>query len=147
HWRARAKDYSGDAVRVTRDGGVTVLTLNRPNERNMLGEELALGLTRALDQLALDTTARCVVIAAEGETFSMGGTPEMLQAIAAGEASFTDVPVFYRALVECPLPVVTAMAGHAYGGGLLFGLYGDVPVLADDALYAAIFADYGFTPG
>jgi acyl transferase domain-containing protein/acyl carrier protein/NAD(P)-dependent dehydrogenase (short-subunit alcohol dehydrogenase family)/ubiquinone/menaquinone biosynthesis C-methylase UbiE len=146
-WRRRARTYDGDAVGVTTEGGIAIVTLNRPRERNMLGEELALGLARVLDRLQEAPETRCVVIVAEGEAFSMGGTPEMLIAIASGEANFTDVPVFYRALLEFPLPVVTAMAGHAYGGGLLFGLYGDVPVLAEETLYAAIFADYGFTPG
>jgi polyketide biosynthesis enoyl-CoA hydratase PksI len=39
------------------------------------------------------------------------------------------------------------MQGHAIGGGLVFGAYADLIVLAEESIYCANFMDYGFTPG
>ena len=58
-----------------------------------------------------------------------------------------DAHDFYRALLDCPVPVIAAMQGHALGGGLVFGLYADLVVMAQEAIYSANFMKYGFTPG
>ncbi len=147
HWRERATGWTGDAVALDLGAdGIARVTMNHQARRNMFDDELALGLIDAFERIAA-SDARVVLLAGTDEVFSMGGTPEMLRAIAAGEAAFTDVPFFYRGLPDCPLPVISAMAGHAYGGGLLFGLYADLPLLAEESLYSAVFADYGFSPG
>src|SRR5690606_33061238 len=44
-------------------------------------------------------------------------------------------------------PVISALQGHASGGGLVFGLYADVVVMAREASYGLPFLTYGFTPG
>ncbi|WP_162901533.1 SDR family NAD(P)-dependent oxidoreductase [Breoghania sp. L-A4] len=146
-WRSRAADYAGDAVLLDVSSGIAVITLNQPESHNMLDDELALGLTRALDAVAADETARVVVLRSSASVFSLGGTPQQLLGIADGTKSFTDTPVFYRGLLDCPLPVISAMAGRAHGGGMLLGLYADMPVLGCEAPYAAVFTDYGFSPG
>lgn len=45
------------------------------------------------------------------------------------------------------IPVISAIQGHASGGGMLFGLYADVVLLAEEGVYSATFTKYGFTPG
>jgi polyketide biosynthesis enoyl-CoA hydratase PksI len=62
------------------------------------------------------------------------------------EVDFTDFP-FFRLLLDCELPTIAAMQGHAIGGGLAFGLYADIIVLAEESMYSANFMRYGFTPG
>ena len=52
--------------------GVAVLTLNRLGARNALSEALLDALTRELDALAADRSARVVILAAEGPVFSAG---------------------------------------------------------------------------
>ncbi len=133
-------------VDLTFDGGIALVRM-RSKARNMFDDELTLSLIATFEKIAAHPDARVVVLAGTSEVFSMGGTPEMLKAIAAGTANFTDVPFYFRGLGEFPLPVIAAMEGHAYGGGLLFGLYSDIPILARESLYSAVFADYGFSPG
>ena len=70
-----------------------------------------------------------------------------LASLAAGEGSFTDEPFLYEGLLRCGRPVVTALQGHAAGGGLAFGLFGDVVVIVREGEYRANFLQYGFTPG
>jgi enoyl-CoA hydratase/carnithine racemase len=52
-----------------------------------------------------------------------------------------------RTLLDLPVPVVAAAAGHAIGGGLLVALWCDAIVLGEESLYGANFMALGFTPG
>lgn len=66
--------------------------------------------------------------------------------VASRQAKFTDF-AFADLLLRCEVPVVAAMQGHAIGGGLVFGAYADLIVLAEECLYSTNFMRYGLTPG
>ena len=125
------------------DDGIALITLRQP----MFTPELIAAAERALARVRGDDTIRCVVVTGDDAVFSMGGTPEALQQLATGNGRFTDVPVVYEGLLRCDRPVVVAMQGHAAGGGLAFGLYGDVVLMSSTGEYRANFIDFGFTPG
>ncbi|MGC4806662.1 SDR family NAD(P)-dependent oxidoreductase [Micromonospora sp. DT233] len=131
-------------VRVVGDG-VAVVTMR--GARNMFTEALVRGLEQAFAEIAAQPAVRAVVLTASGPAFSMGGTPDALERLARGDGRFSDVPFLYRGLLRCDRPVVAAITGHASGGGLAFGLYADIVVMAREASYAANFVHYGFTPG
>ena len=125
------------------DDGIALITL-RPA---MFTAELISGVEDAWRRIAADDSVRCVVVTGDGPVFSMGGTPDALASLAAGEGRFSDVPVLYEGMLRCGRPVISAIQGHAAGGGLAFGLYADIVVLSSTAEYRANFLDYGFTPG
>ena len=50
-------------------------------------------------------------------------------------------------LLDCKIPTIAAMQGHALGGGLAFGCYADLIILAEECFYSANFMNHGFTPG
>nr|BFE59933.1 hypothetical protein GCM10020063_044590 [Dactylosporangium thailandense] len=127
------------------DDGVAVVTMR--GDRNMFTEGLVRGLEAAFASVAAEPSVKAVVLTASGPAFSMGGTPDALERLARGDGRFTDVPFLYRGLLRCDRPVVAAITGHASGGGLAFGLYADVVVMAREPGYAANFLHYGFTPG
>jgi Enoyl-CoA hydratase/carnithine racemase len=77
----------------------------------------------------------------------MGGTQEQLSGIANKTNKFSDIPFLYRGLLECKVPVIAAIQGHASGGGMLFGLYADIIIMSEEGIYSASFTKYGFTPG
>ena len=52
-----------------------------------------------------------------------------------------------KRVLEIPVPVVAAMAGHAIGGGLALGLCADVVIAARQSRYGCSFMNLGFTPG
>lgn len=89
---------------------------------------------------------RCVVVTGYDKIFSSGGSREELLTLQAGERTFASVP-FYRLFLDCEIPVVAAMQGHAIGGGMVLGLYADVVVLSREAMFSANFMNFGFTPG
>ncbi len=114
--------------------------------RNTFTRDLVGGLAHAFTAIGDAAEAKVVVIQGYDHIFCAGGTEEELIGIADRKQKF-DEAGFYRMLLDCPLPVVAAMQGHALGGGLVFGLYADLVVLAAEALYSANFMKYGFTPG
>ncbi|MGV9899230.1 enoyl-CoA hydratase-related protein, partial [Streptomyces tendae] len=88
-----------------------------------------------------------MVLTGTETVFNLGATPKALEELAERHTRFTDTPFVYEGLLRCRRPVVSAMRGQASGGGLAFGLYADLVVLAEDGAYGANFLKYGFTPG
>jgi len=136
-----------DAVQLTRPlPGVACLCMEDRAGSNTFTQALVCGLVDTLREVGQDADTRVVVLHGYGSVFCAGGTLEELVDIADGRRSF-DEGEFYRLLLDCPLPVISAMQGHAMGGGLVFGLYADLAVWSRESLYGANFMKYGFTPG
>ncbi|WP_050776690.1 polyketide synthase, partial [Streptomyces sp. SPB074] len=128
---------------VVLEGGIGLIRLNSP----MFTDRLLRELREAFDVVAARPDVKAVVVTGSDGVFSMGGTAEALETLAGGEGSFTDQAFVYEGLLRCDRPVVAAIDGHASGGGLAFGLYADVVLLAEESVYSANFVAYGFTPG
>ncbi|MBY0496954.1 MAG: enoyl-CoA hydratase/isomerase family protein [Cyanobacteria bacterium] len=133
-------------VRLTTSDGTARLVLADPASANALGETMVHALTAAFDAIDRDPEVRVVVMSGEGETFSSGAPRELLLRLAAGELRPADI-VLPRLLLDCSVPVVAAMAGHATGGGFALGLAADIVLIAEDSRYGFTFMNLGFTPG
>ncbi len=127
--------------------GIALLRLDSPETHNMLTDELLALLGTALERVHTDDAVRVFVICGNGAEFCLGGTLEAVSDVATQRTTFADAAVIYEGLATCRKPVVTALAGNAFGGGLAFGLYGDLVVMSRDAYYSANFLRYGITPG
>ena len=140
-------ERSGDVVELSfPEPAIALVTLRDEANRNMFSMDLIRGVQEVFAQIQERPETRVVVVTGYGNWFCSGGTPETLEAIRTGGMSFLD-DSFFKSLMDCPLPTVAAIQGHALGGGLTFGLYADIIVMADHAYYAANFMDHGFTPG
>lgn len=128
------------------DDGVARVTLQDRAGRNGFSAALCGGLADAVAAAVECADTRVLLVSGLPELFCSGGSRAELMSFARGEGRF-DTEDFFRELLNCPLPVVAAMQGHAIGGGLVLGLYADLPVLSERSLYSANFLDYGFTPG
>ena len=126
---------------------IAVVTLCDKENRNMFGDNLIYGLISKFNEINNNDCIKVVVITGSNGVFSMGGTQKQLMGIANETNKFSDVPFLYRGLLECKVPVISAMQGHASGGGMLFGLYADIIVMSEQSIYSASFTKYGFTPG
>jgi 4-carboxy-3-alkylbut-2-enoyl-[acp] decarboxylase len=114
--------------------------------KNTFSEGLVRGLIDVFGRIQADPEVRAVVIHGYDNYFCCGGTKEELLKIYNGELQF-DALKFYDLLLQCDVPVVSAMQGHAIGGGLVFGSYADLIVMAEECIYTTNFMKYGFTPG
>ena len=113
----------------------------------MFSDSLVRGLMAKFQEIRRNQGIKVIVITGYDKVFCMGGTKEQLIGISEKRGSFTDAPFLYRGLLEAEIPVITAIQGHASGGGLLFGLYGDIVIMSEEGIYSAVFTKYGFTPG
>lgn len=111
---------------------------------NTFSQAIIDGLASAFKSILPET--KVVVIHGYENYFCCGGTQEELLNIAEGKITFADLS-FYRLLLDCELPTIAAMQGHALGGGLAFGCYADLIVMAEESIYSTNFMKYGFTPG
>ena len=112
-------------VLIERHGAVIALTLDAPASRNALSEAMLSALLAAIDGASLDTSARAVVLAANGPAFSAGHDLKQLTAHRRdpdrGRAYFELVmgrcAELMQAIVRCPKPVIAAVEGVATAAG------------------------------
>ena len=128
------------------DHAIGVVSMEDRANRNTFSRPFVTGLLGVFAEIAADPDLKAIVIHGYDNYFCCGGTKEELLSITEGNLQFTDSK-FFDLLVQCPLPVIAAMQGHALGGGLAFGCFADMLVLSEQALYSANFMRYGFTPG
>jgi enoyl-CoA hydratase/carnithine racemase len=124
------------SLRVENRGAVRILTMNRPEKRNALNSELTQALLDALRAADADESVGCVVLTGAGPGFCAGADlsefKDLQQAVAAenrAELTMQLHLVFSRIRV----PVVTAINGHAMGGGAGLAIAADLAVMADSA--------------
>ena len=147
-WEKMAEGYNGDEVilEIVNDN-IALLRMQDRKYRNGFSDQIITGLIAAFSKIKHNSSIKVVVLTGYDNIFSMGGTKDQLNDIAEQKSRFTDAPFLYRGLLETDIPVITAMQGHASGGGMLFGLYGDIVLMAEEGVYSAVFTKYGFTPG
>jgi enoyl-CoA hydratase/carnithine racemase len=142
-------------VAIERDGQVAFVRLDRPEKHNALDREMFLALRAAQDQIRGETGVRAVVVHGAGPSFCSGLD---VAAVAAGELDVGElidrpndevanlaqtVAYGWRTL---PMPVVAALHGACFGGGLQIALGCDVRVVATDARLAVMEIKLGLLP-
>lgn len=140
-----------DAVRYERDGGVGVITLNRPDNRNSMTEELLEGFAARVREARGDQGLRCLVVTGEGRSFSAGADfKSQIQREQPGRQPHERSYAMYEpflSLLDVEVPVVGALNGHAIGGGFGLALMCDLRYARSDAKYGANFTRLGLHPG
>ncbi len=130
-------------VRYETDGqGVALLTLSRPERRNMWTAQMETQFYESLDRAAADDEARVIVVTGAGDSFVPGLDPEVLTGLTKG-AGYTRNrrPQTYATTI--PKPVVGAINGACAGIGLAQALMFDYRFAARGAKFSTAFAKRG----
>lgn len=137
----------GQSVLVKTTGGMTVITMNRPEVMNALNSEMRRTLLAALTEAS--ATARVIVLTGTGRAFCSG------QDLADGgdatridfEATLRDeYEPLLRAIYDAPVPVIAAVNGAAAGAGANLALAADVVIAAESATFVQAFSRIGLIP-
>ena len=128
------------------DRGVHTLVLNRANTFNALSDDMLAALLAALDFVALDATARMVVIAATGKAFCAGHNLKDMHAnpkLAYYQQLFAQCTRMMLAIQNLPVPVIAKVQGLATAAGCQLVAQCDLAVAASDASFGVNGIDVG----
>ncbi|MCI0548870.1 MAG: enoyl-CoA hydratase-related protein [Candidatus Rokubacteria bacterium] len=141
---------SHETVRYEVAEGVATVTLDRPDVHNAMNNAMRRELTEIFGAIRADEAVRVVLVAGAGErAFSAGADIREFTAPQA-PTEFRDSRRrldFRSELERCPQPIVAAIRGHCFGGGLELALACDIRVAADDARLGLTEIDLAIIPG
>jgi enoyl-CoA hydratase len=134
-----------DEVAVDVDGGVAVITINRPKARNAVNEAVATQIAQAIDDLDPRGDVRVMILTGAGGTFCAGMD---LKGFLAGENSMAGGRGF-GGITERPpaTPVIAAIEGYALAGGFELALACDLIVASEEATFGLPEVTRGLVAG
>lgn len=135
--------------------GIATLTMNRPEARNALSNDMRAQLTSALHDIEVDDAVRCVVLTGAGDHFMAGGDVKgMGESIKKSPEEVRKEfilrihdlhPIMY-AMRRMPKPVIASCRGAAAGAGVSMALACDLIIAADDAFFTLAYCRIGTSP-
>ena len=149
-------DTGTDQLLARREDGVVVLSFNRPEVRNALGDVVSPALRRMLARLREDPEARCVVVTGIGKAFCAGGDVKGMGTRSGGDGPrpsraeiIADQTERQRALTGAlyalPQPTIAALPGPAAGAGMSIAMACDLRIAAESAFVTTGFANVGLS--
>jgi enoyl-CoA hydratase/carnithine racemase len=139
-------------LREDRDG-VCTLTLNRPQQMNLLTSEMLAALQKEFDRLKNDPKARVVILAATGKGFCAGHDLKEIKALKELpkiEQLFAQCSRMMQTIPMLPQPVIARVQGAAAAAGCQLVAQCDLAIAADSAKFVTSGVTWGFfcsTPG
>jgi enoyl-CoA hydratase len=130
-------------------GRVAVVTVNRPEKRNALNQEVRAGLLAAFERARTDAGVRVVLLTGAGDkAFIAGADISEFEGRTPVDQwrSMSTGPVF-DAPERCPKPVIAALNGFCLGGGMEIALACDIRIASSAAKFGQPEVNLGIIPG
>ncbi|SPE30870.1 3-hydroxyacyl-CoA dehydrogenase and enoyl-CoA hydratase/carnithine racemase [Candidatus Sulfopaludibacter sp. SbA6] len=135
-----------ELVILSHEGDVAVVTISNPPV-NALSPGVPEGIRRSIAVAANDPAAVAIVVIGAGRTFIAGADIREFGKVVSGEKPrFTLLPMLLE-IEDCPKPVVMAIHGTAFGGGMEVAMAGHYRVLAPSAQVGQPEVKLGIIPG
>ena len=136
-----------DLVQLTKDNGIAIITINNPPV-NALSPGVPEGISAAIDEVDRDASIKAAVLIGGGRTFVAGADIKEFGKITSGKASRGEgfKPLLLR-VEDCRKPLVMAIHGTAFGGGLELAMAGHYRVAVPTAQVGQPEVKLGIIPG
>lgn len=145
-----------DRISIEISAGVADVRMRRPEKLNALDLPMFAALAAAGERLKAEPGVRAIVLSGEGDAFCAGldvaamksAAEEAAQLLSAPRTPGGANPLQQAAMVwrETPAPVIAAIRGAAFGGGLQIALACDLRFVASDAKLSVMEIKWGLTP-
>src|SRR6201986_3863074 len=128
-----------------------LVTLNRPDAANAMNTQMGIDLLAVFDGFnAAPNMQRCIVLTGSGpRVFCAGG--DLKERNGMTDQQWQDQHLIFeraiRAMIDCPVPMIAAVNGAAYAGGLEIALCADFIYAAEHARFALTEVTLGIMPG
>ncbi|MCB9260868.1 MAG: enoyl-CoA hydratase/isomerase family protein [Flavobacteriales bacterium] len=131
--------------------GVGTITLNRPEKRNALNEQLVIELKEVLDLARTDNSCKIVVIESSGEAFCAGADLEYLQKLQKNSfeenvQDSTNLMELFKTIYTFPKIIISKVDGPAIAGGCGLATVTDFCFASNKATFGYTEARIGFVP-
>ncbi|MGK0274466.1 MAG: enoyl-CoA hydratase/carnithine racemase [Ilumatobacter sp.] len=158
------RDNAGmsDRVSITIDNGIADVRLTRADKRNALDSEMFRAIAEAGERLKTEPGVRCVVLSGEGKSFCAGLDMGSMQQLAgappadgeeqtnAGDIDNDQITHLAQQICwvwqELPMPVISAVHGHALGGGIQLALGTDIRFVHPETKMSVRETYWGIVP-
>jgi 3-hydroxyacyl-CoA dehydrogenase len=136
-----------ELVHLRKDKDIAIITINNPPV-NALSPDVSEGIAEAIQQLANDDNIKAVVLIGGGRTFIAGADIKEFGKITSGQKSRgAGLLPLLQQIEDCRTPVVMAIHGTAFGGGLELAMAGHYRVAAPNAQLGQPEVKLGIIPG
>lgn len=138
------------------EDNIAILTMNRPEVRNAIDEDMIDGFERAVQKINSADNVKVVILTGAGSAFCAGGNVKDMKSrsnIFGGSPA--QIRTNYQrhiqriplALYDLKVPVIAAVNGPAYGAGCDISLMCDMRIASEQAAFAESFIKLGLIPG
>ena len=136
-----------DLIQLTKNGNIAIITINNPPV-NALSPGVPEGISQAIEQIDKDPSVNAAVVIGGGRTFVAGADIKEFTKMTAGKGKLGPglLPRLLK-IEDCSKPVVMAIHGTAFGGGLELAMAGHYRVAAPSAQVGQPEVKLGLIPG
>jgi len=135
-----------DLVQLTSDNGIAVITINNPPV-NALSPGVPEGISEALDQIAQNASVKAAVLIGGGRTFVAGADIKEFGKMTSGKSRGAGLLPLLLKIEDSAKPVIVAVHGTAFGGGMELAMAGHYRVALATAQFGQPEVKLGLIPG
>jgi len=137
---------TNNLVELSSDGEIAVILINNPPV-NALGPGVAEGIAEAIENVVQDSQTKAAVLMGAGKTFIAGADIKEFGKITSGQRAGSGLGRLLSKLEDCPKPIVAAIHGSAFGGGLELAMAAHYRVASPTAQVGQPEVKLGIIPG
>ncbi|MGA9857539.1 MAG: crotonase/enoyl-CoA hydratase family protein [Solirubrobacteraceae bacterium] len=148
-------DSTEHRVRIEVADHVAVVTLTRSDKHNALDVAMFEQINAAIERLAAESGVRAVVLHGDGPSFCSGLDVVSIMSGGDGLEGLVgrvrgEVPNWFQRVahgwIDLPMPVIAALHGNCFGGGLQIALGADIRIAAPDTRLSVMEVKWGLVP-